>query len=239
MRQVPRRALITGGSSGIGAALAVQLAAAGCEPVLVGRDPDRLGEVARRTGGRPLRADLTDPAGLARVADAAAGVELLINNAGAGWAGPVGAMRAEEVRDLVALNLTAPIELTRAAMPELTHRGGHVAFVSSIAALGVHHEAVYSATKAGLRIFADSVRSEGVPVTTVLPGVVRTAFFDHRGEYTRRFPRPVPPERVARALLNAVDRGKPEVFVPAWLGVAARVRGALPGTFRLLARRFG
>lgn len=239
MRPVPRRALITGGSSGIGAALAVDLAAMGCEPVLVGRDPDRLGSIARRTGGRPVRADLTDPADLARVAEAAAGVELLINNAGAGWCGPLGAMRAEEVHDLVALNLTAPMELTRAAMPELTHRGGRVAFVSSIAAVGVHHEAVYAATKAGLRAFADSIRYEGVPVTTVLPGVVRTEFFERRGEYTRRFPRPIPPERVARVLLSAIDRGTAEVFVPSWLGFAARIRGAMPGAFRYLARRFG
>lgn len=239
MRWPPRRALITGGSSGIGAALAVELAAAGCEPLLVGRDADRLGELARRTGGRPLRADLTDQDELAQVADAAAGVELLINNAGAGWHGPLGAMTAGQVSELVALNLTAPMELTRAAMPELSHRGGQVAFVSSIAAVGVHHEAAYAATKAGLRAFADSIRAEGVPVTTVLPGAVRTGFFDRRGAYTRRFPRPVSPEQVARVLLTAIEQETPEVFVPSWLGLASRVHGALPGTFRLLARRFG
>lgn len=234
-----RSALVTGGSSGIGAALALELGSMGCEPVLVGRDAGRLAAVARRSSGRALVADLTDPAGLERVAAAAAETDLLINNAGLGCAAPLSAMPDGLVDELVALNLTAPVQLTRAALPGLARRGGQVGFVSSIAVVGVRQEAVYAATKAGLRAFAASVAHEGVPVTTVFPGVVDTRFFDRRGAYTRRRPRPVPPERVAHVLLRALAQETAEVFVPSWLGFAARAQGALPATFHRLARRFG
>ncbi|MCA1186290.1 MULTISPECIES: SDR family oxidoreductase [unclassified Saccharopolyspora] len=234
-----RSALVTGASSGIGAALALELGALGCDPVLVGRNRERLAAVARRSGGRALVADLADPDAVRRVAEVAADTDLLINNAGAGCAGPLPEMPEARVAELVALNLTAPLQLTRAALPGLVARGGQVGFVSSIAATGVRGEAVYSATKAGLRAFAASVAHEGVPVTTVFPGLVATRFFDRRGAPERRFPRPVPPERVARVLVRALEEDTAEVFVPSWLGLAARAQGALPATFHRLAHRFG
>lgn len=237
-----RRALITGGSSGIGAATASVLAAAGCTVTLVGRDRERLAEVAARTGGTPLAADLTRPADLERVAEAATETDLLINNAGTGWAGTVDAMTPEDIRTLVEINLTAPLHLTTAALGHMTRRNaGHIVFVSSIAAVGVHGEAVYSATKAALRAFAASLRYETrIGVTTVLPGAVDTPFFSRRGSpYDRSFPRQVSAEAVARALRDAVEKGREEIFVPNWLTLAARIQGALPGAFHHLARRFG
>lgn len=245
MRLQGRSALVTGASSGIGAAAAAQLAAAGCHVVLLGRDPARLDEVVRRTGGSAVVADLATPAGLSRACAAAAEVDLLVNNAGRGFAGGLSRMAAEQVSDLVTVNLTAPMQLTRVAMAGMRSRGhGHVAFVSSIAAVGVAEEAVYAATKAGLRTFAASLRAEvstvGLGVTTVLPGAVDTAFFGSRGRpYERRVPRPLRAATVARTLVRAVEQDRAEVFVPAWLTVAARVQGALPRTFELLARRFG
>lgn len=237
-----RTALVTGASSGIGAATASALARAGCAVTLVGRDESKLAGIAARTGGAVLAADLTRPADLDRVAEAAGEIDLLVNNAGTGWAGDVDVMNPEDIHRLVALNLAAPMRLTTAALPHMTRRGvGHIVFVSSIAAVGVHGEAVYSATKAGLRAFAASVRYETrIGVTTVLPGAVDTPFFQRRGRpYDRGFPRQVPADLVARALCSAVERGRDEVFVPGWLTVAARIQGALPGAFHLLARRFG
>jgi short-subunit dehydrogenase len=154
-------------------------------------------------------------------------------------------MAEPDIAALVALNLTVPIQLTRAALPGMRARGrGQLVFVSSIAAVGVGGEAAYAATKAGLRAFAASVRHEvagqGIGVTTVLPGAVRTPFFDHRGApYDRSFPRQLDPTEVASALLRAIERGRAEVFVPRWLTVAARVRGAAPELFHRLAQRFG
>jgi short-subunit dehydrogenase len=238
-------ALVTGGSSGIGAAIAESLAAAGCSVIILGRDRTRLDALAHRLGARALVADLSTAEGLSRAAGAAAGVDLLVLSAGRGWAGDLAAMAAPDIDELVSVNLTAPLHLTRAALPGMRERGrGHLVFVSSIAAVGVGGEAVYAATKAGLRTFAASVRhevaGEGIGVTTLLPGAVRTPFFDHRGSaYDRRIPRPLAPATVATALLRAVERGQPEVFAPRWLTVAARVQGAVPELFHRLAGRFG
>jgi uncharacterized protein len=238
-------ALITGGSSGIGAAVADGLAAADCRLVVLGRDRDRLDAVARRTGARAVVADLCTPEGLARAAEVAADVDLLVNSAGLGWAGDLAAMAEPDIDVLVALNLTAPMRLTRAALPGMRQRGrGQLVYMSSIAAVGVGGESVYAATKAGLRAFADSVRlevaGEGIGVTTLLPGAVRTPFFDQRGlPYDRRFPRQLDAAEVASALLDALARGDAEIFVPRWLTVAARVRGAAPELFQRLAQRFG
>jgi len=238
-------ALVTGGSSGIGAAIAESLTAAGCGVVVLGRDRTRLDALARRTGARALMADLSTAEGLSQAADAAMGVDLLVNSAGRGWAGDLAAMAQTDIDALIAVNLTAPLRLTRAALPGMRERGrGHLVFVSSIAAVGVGGEAVYAATKAGLRTFAASVRHEvagqGIGVTTLLPGAVRTPFFEHRAmAYDRRFPRPLAPAKVAAALLQAVERGEPEVFAPRWLSAAARVQGAVPELFHRLAGRFG
>jgi hypothetical protein len=238
-------ALVTGASSGIGAATADALAAAGARLVLTGTDADRLLAVARRTGGTALLADLTDDAGLDRIQDAAAEVDLLVHSAGRGWAGEFAGMPTELIAELTALNLLAPLRLSRAALPAMRARGsGHLVFVSSIATVGVRNEAVYAATKAGLRAFAASLRhdvaADRVGVTAVFPGAVDTPFFGHRGRpYSRGFPRPVAPSVVAGALLDAVRRNRPEVFVPRWLSVPARINGALPETFHRLATRFG
>jgi short-subunit dehydrogenase len=236
------RVLITGASSGVGAATARAMAAARARVVLAGRDRRRLADVAARTGGQVLTADLaTDAAGLA----AAAGpVDVLVAGAGVGWAGPLARMPHETIEHLIAVNLTAPILLTRLLLPGMIERGrGHVVLVASIAgAVGVREEAVYSATKAGLIFFAEGLRHElrRVGVSVVLPGVVDTPFFDRRGApYARRRPAPIPAERVADAIVAAVERDLAESYVPGWLRLPARLRGAAPGLFRLLAARLG
>ena len=180
--------LVTGGSSGIGAATARVLARAGARLLIAGRDPARLDAVARDTGALALKADLAEPQGPAELADAALqvaaadarapGIDILINNAGVGWCGPVGEMTGDKIAEILAVNLAAPIELTRRLLPRMTARGsGRIVFVSSIVgATSVREEAVYSAAKAGLANFAESLAHElegsGVGVCVIVPGVV-------------------------------------------------------------------
>jgi short-subunit dehydrogenase len=242
MRLIGARVLVTGASSGIGAATARELARSGADLVLAGRDRRRLDAVAAETGARAVAGDLMWD--VARLASRAGPVDVLVSNAGAGWAGPLTRMPGKAVERLAAVNLTAPIQLTRLLVPGMVDRGrGHVVFVASIAgAVGVREEAVYAATKAGLIVFAEGLRHEltGVGVSVVLPGVVDTPFFDRRGTpYARRWPRPIPAERVARAVVSAIERDRAECYVPGWLRVPSRLRGAAPGVFRSLSRRFG
>ena len=262
MRLTGAIALVTGGSSGIGAATARALAVAGARLLIAGRDPARLQAVAGQTGGIALACDLAAPGGPADLAAAAqraaatlprapgagettAGIDILVNNAGVGWAGPIGEIAAEKIAELVTVNLTAPMQLTRLLAPGMIARGrGRVIFVSSIAATGVRGEAVYSATKAGLGSFAESLAYElnghDVRVSVVVPGVIDTPFFDRRGRpYGRKRPGPQPPERVARAIVSCLERDRDVCYVPRWMRLPAWLHGAAPGTFRALATRFG
>ncbi|KAA9160377.1 SDR family NAD(P)-dependent oxidoreductase [Amycolatopsis acidicola] len=242
-------AVVTGASSGIGAATAARLHEAGARLILHGRDERRLAELAERTGGSVVTADFADPAAVS----AAAGeirrlgeVDILVNNAGIGWAGPVAEMTAADVARLVQVNLTAPLELTRALLPGLLARPrASLMFVTSIAGrTAVAGESVYSAVKAGLDTFAESLRFElagtRVHVGVVVPGVVDTEFFTRRGRpYERRSPKPVPSDRVASAIVDALRRDQADRYVPGWLKLPVTVRGALPSVYRALASRFG
>jgi short-subunit dehydrogenase len=248
MRLAGAVALVTGASSGIGEATADALSAAGSKLVLSGRDPHRLAVVADRTGATAVPVNLADqdgPDALAAAALAAAGrVDLLVSNAGAGWAGPIGELSSAAAADLVKLNLLAPIQLARRLAPAMAERGhGRLIFVSSIAGtFGVRHEAAYAATKAGLNGLAESLYYElsdqGIGVTLVLPGVVDTPFFASRGRpYDRRRPVPIRADRVAKAIIDAAARDRDVVYVPGWLRFPAWLHGAAPATFRRLASR--
>ena len=234
--------LVTGASSGVGRAVALRLARDGARVVALGRDREALTGV----GERAIVCDLAEPGAWRRAADAAGDVDVLVNNAGAGWAGRLTDIDPADVDRLIAVNLAAPILLTRALVPGMLERGrGRVVNVASIVAhTGSRDEAVYAATKGGLVAFSESLRQEladgGVRVSLVTPAVVETAFFSRRGSpYRRARPRPIPPERVADAVVRAIRTGRAEIFVPRWMTVPARVRGAAPGVFRRLVDRFG
>ena len=153
---------------------------------------------------------------------------------------------AAKVTELATVNLAAPIELTTLLVPGMIERGrGGVVFVSSIAGVtGVRGEALYAATKAGLATFAESLGYElhghGVGVSVIVPAVIDTPFFSHRGRpYGRSRPAPGPAGRVATAIVSALEHGRPVVYVPRWMRLPAWLHGAAPGAFRMLAARFG
>jgi short-subunit dehydrogenase len=178
-----RTALITGASSGIGAATAVALSPA-WTVVLVARRRDRLTALAQQItaqGGRAIviPADLAKPEEPARVISetiAATGrLDALINNAGVFTAAPVDAIDAAHVATMFPLNLRAPMLLAAAAIPHLTVQGGTIINVTSVAADATFAGcAAYAATKAGLeawsRVAREELRSRGIRVGVIAPG---------------------------------------------------------------------
>ncbi|HVV20841.1 MAG TPA: SDR family NAD(P)-dependent oxidoreductase [Pseudonocardiaceae bacterium] len=246
MKLAGARVLITGASSGIGAAVARRMAAAGALVLVVGRTESALDALVADVGGERLVADLGVSGAVRAIADWAGSVDVLVCNAGVGYAGDLVDQDVAAIDEMVTVNLTAHLGLVRSLLPGMIAAGrGHVVLVSSIAgAMGVADEAVYSASKAGLRTFGDSLRlavgADGVGVSVVVPGVVDTPFFDRRGKaYDRARPKPVTADSVAVALVDAVVRNRAEVFVPTWLRFPARLRGAFPGLVDRLQRRFG
>ncbi len=152
----------------------------------------------------------------------------------------------DEDNRLLRLNLLAPMGLSQALLPGMVRKGGgQLVFVTSIAGvLGVAGEAAYAASKAALGTYASSLRVElagsGIGVTTVIPGVVDTDFFNRRGvAYQRRFPRPVPPSRVAAAVKSALVNDRVQVVVPGWLRLPIAVQACAPQTYARFAGRWG
>jgi short-subunit dehydrogenase len=240
--------LVTGATGDIGRAAALALARAGGDVIACGRRAEHLRELGS-SGLATLAFDLGDREAVAEAAAAALAVrgrvDVLVNAAGLGLHGPVAELDGASLERTVAANLIGPIVLTRALVPGmLERRRGHVVNVGSIVAhVGHRLEAAYAGTKAGLTMFSESLREElegtGVQVSLVSPGVVDTGFFERRGaSYERARPRPIPPERVGDAIVEAVRTGRAEIIVPGWLALPVRLRGAAPGLYRALARRF-
>ena len=182
-------AVVTGASSGIGAATAIALARHGSNVALVARRADRLEEVARQVedaGGTAhvIPLDVRDGTGLAGAIDATVErwghLEILVNNAGYGyWERTIDA-DPEQWRQEVDVNLVAPMFATSAALAHMTAAGaGHIVNVSSLASRGpAPMGAGYAASKAALNVFSDSVlvdlNRQGIKVTLIETGEVAT-----------------------------------------------------------------
>jgi short-subunit dehydrogenase len=169
------RVVVTGASRGIGAALATELSARGARVVLVARSAEPLEKLAAELGGESFPADLTDASALeplARRIEAAGPIDVLVNNAGVDLTGDLVALPADEIARLLAVNLCAPILLSRAVIPGMLQRGrGHILNVSSLAGTNALPGLTpYSASKAGLSHFTAGLRAElkGTPITTTL-----------------------------------------------------------------------
>jgi hypothetical protein len=183
MPQTGRVALVTGASSGIGAATARSLAAAGFEVVAAARRLERVERLAGEVGGRALRLDVTDPDSVAAVADALPELSVLVNNAG-GALGLEPVMEADEEhwREMYESNVLGVMRMTKALLPALERAGdGHIVVVGSVAGVEVYpggggYTAAKHAANAVTRTLRLELLGRGVRVSEVAPGMVRTEF---------------------------------------------------------------
>ena len=219
-----KTALVTGASSGIGAALARQLAAQGVHLVLVARSQERLQALAQELGARhgvrarALAADLAQPgcgaALLARVQALGETADILVNNAGLGTYGAFEEIAPEAEQGEIALNVAAVVDLTHAFLPVMLARGeGAVLNVASTAAFQpTPYLAVYGATKAFVLSFSEALwaeyRSRGIHVAALCPGAVETPFIAGLGDPAVRqtpvFASTLSPETVALRAVQAL-----------------------------------
>ena len=213
-------AVITGASSGIGRAYAKQLASDGMDLVLIARRADRLEELkgeldARGVSARCLVADLGSAEDLQRLGAElnTLPVELLVNNAGLAHYMPFAQLPKERARELIDVNVVAPVLLSRAVVPGMVERGhGAIINVASLLAFSgaarapqLPQRAVYAATKAFLVTFTEILAAElagtGVRAQVVCPGVVRSEFHTRQGIDMSQVPR-MEPEQIVLASLS-------------------------------------
>lgn len=238
-----RTALITGASSGIGAALAEALARPEVTLHLSGRDAARLGAVAGKCRGLGAVAnsvvlDVRDAAAMAAWIQAAGPLDLVVANAGiSGRSREGGAENPAQTQAIFDINLggvlntVLPALEVMAAQPAGTDgvRGRIVAVASIAAFLAAPDSAAYCASKAAVDSWivgtAPGARRRGVALTSVCPGFIRTAMTSGY-----RFPMPglMDADRAARIILHGVAAGRVRVVFPWWMGLAARVAGLLP-----------
>lgn len=233
------RAIITGASSGIGRALALELARRSADCVLVARREAPLLTLAAEitTIGRrafPVVGDITDPAvraeALATAQRELGGLDMLINNAGISAHGRFHSAAPERLRQIMEVNFFAAAELTRAAVPLL--QKGRDPLVVNIGSIlgrrGIPHNSEYCASKFALQGLSEALRAEfaplGIDVLLVNPGTTDTEFFEHlidkQGEIPWAQDRGVSPAYVANAAANAMERGRHEIIPSArgrWL----------------------
>src|SRR5271168_3853279 len=178
-------ALVTGATSGIGQAVALQLAREGFSVIVHGRDTGRGAATVKEiesTGGhaRFVAADLSDTAAVTALAEKAGEVEVLVNNGGFSWFGPTAELDTDTFDDMFASNVRAAYQLVAALAPGMAKRGhGSIISVDSMAGhVGLAGGAAYAATKAALttmtRSWAAEFSPQGVRVNTVAPGPVFT-----------------------------------------------------------------
>ena len=213
----PGWALVTGGSSGIGAGFAAALAQAGFDIVLVARGEARLRAEAQkieetfRVRTRVLVEDLSLPEAGSRIAGAVEDLDIgvLINNAGTGWIGRFDLQTPEDHARLIALHCTLPTDLVRRFMGPMKQRGtGAIVLVSSAGALvPLPYYAVYGATKAYLsswgEALAEEFRGTGVDLLVVQPGDTKTGFQEVAGEMSTKW---ISVETVVSESLAALGR---------------------------------
>ena len=246
------RALITGASRGIGRALATTLAGRGATLGLAARSTDELDALAAELAGdhHVLECDVADAASTQAAIDGfvqrAGGLELLVANAGITHYGPFRDQPLDKALQMSQVNWHGTLHTVHFGLPHLLRAGrGHIVVVSSGAGLrSFPQAAVYGATKAAQRMFAEALRHEladtGVSVTTVYPGEIATTLHDHELDHMPdwyRMDRRAPAGPLGEQIAEAVENDQRELFYPPLVRMLRIANGISPRLGDLVLRR--
>ena len=244
--------IVTGASSGIGRATAIEMARRGANVVIGARRSQPLEETAAACRAHGVTAlaiptDVTKPEDCRRLIEAAGRVDVLVNNAGFAIFDRVADAKLDELHELMNTNYFGAVHCTQAVLPQMLERGeGTIVNVSSITGImGFARMGGYCATKFALIGFTEALRDEviarGVRVALVCPGTTDTEFFvkAERGMMpaASRLMLAVKPERVARAVCNAAEDGRYRRILPLLASTYMRMKEVFPRFAHLLMRR--
>lgn len=213
------KAIVTGGTAGIGRELVLALAKSGWQVTTTGRNEDALAELDQLDGITAVKCDLSDPDAIAAFVQQVAGAapfDMLVNNAGVMWTDGFADMTSAGIFQEIAVNLTAPILLTQHLLPHLKPDAQLVNVGSALGYFPRKGSAVYSATKAGLRLFGEalSVQYPDLCIQHVVPPRVNT------GLSTASGPQDMGPKEAAQAILQGIV-GKSKTI---WVGDSKKMR---------------
>ncbi len=250
-----KRAVVTGASSGIGRAVTIALARRGAALAVAARREKELTALAAECAAMGVRcvaitADVSKETDCRRVIDTATkelgGVDILVNNAGFAIFDAILAAREDDLRSMMETNFFGALHCAQAVLPQMLARGeGAIVNVASIAGImGFARMGGYSATKFALVGFTEALRDEvatqGVHVSMVCPGTTRTEFFRtaEKGKMpaASRLILAVPPERVARSVLRAIESGRDRIVVPWTAAAYMKMKEIFPRTAHFLMR---
>ena len=247
-----KTAVVTGASSGIGRAVALEFARRGATVILGARRVDRLESVAAECRALGVQAtavacDVTSQEDCRRLIAAAPRVDILVNNAGFAIFDAVAEARPGELRSMMDTNYFGSVNCVQAALPQMLARGdGAIVNVASITGImGFARMSGYCATKFALVGFTEALRDEvlgrGVRVALVCPGTTETEFFvkAERGKMpgASRLILAVKPERVARAVCDAAEDGRYRRILPLFAAIYMRLKELFPRSAHLMMRR--
>jgi len=258
-KDTPRSAIVTGASSGIGLATAIELAGLGYSLLLAARRIDRLEELAQRCRQMGVQAwshptDVRIPEqveAMVRTAfDRFGRIDVMVNNAGVGLLARVDQTTDRQMREIFDVNFFGVFNGCRAVAPIMKRqRSGHIFNVSSVAGKrGTPFHGAYCATKFAMVGLDDSLRVElapwGIRVTTVCPVLTQTEFFDNSEQSThtkmsfRRFKKFMPPQAVARSIVLSIGKNRPQIVLSAGGKFLSLISALSPRLTDLLMRAF-